>query len=181
MTSIFKYYRSIYGEPAREAEYKSPEGKVIQVFKWDKNQTDEGVTMYTTLGASSILGDSTEGCEFFIGMTPEADSISDAIAEIALHGNGTKEIPGSGDTTTLAYELWAGTSAKSLIFTDGDEIISPIKNESGKQIWFVQLVPLFENELAYKRANGEEALWEKFEAIKVPYWDSTRMDSLAPA
>lgn len=167
----------MYGEPVREAEYKSPEGALLQVFKWDESQTDEGVTMYATLGANRNLGDSTESCEFFIGMTPEADSITDALAEIALHGNGTTDIPNSGDTTTLAYELWLSTKAKTFLFTDGDEIISPIKNDSGKQIWFIQLVPLFENELTYKKAHGEEALWEKFEEFEVPYWDSSREDS----
>lgn len=179
MTTIFDHYRSMYGEPARKAEFKSPEGTVIQVFKWDEWQTDEGVTMYATLGANRILGDSTESCEFFIGMTPEADSIADALAEIALHGNGTMDIPNSGDTTTLAYELWKGTQAKTFMFTYGDEIISPIKTESGKQIWFIQLIPLFEKELAYKKAHGEDALWEKLEATDVPYWDSTRKDSFA--
>ncbi|BFN33304.1 suppressor of fused domain protein [Vibrio harveyi] len=178
MTSIFDYYRAMYGEPAREAEYKSPEGALVQIFKWDESQTDEGVTMYATLGANRNLGDSTESCEFFIGMMPEADSIADALAEIALHGNGTTDIPNSGDTTTLAYELWSGTKAKTFMFTDGDEIISPIKNEFGKQIWFIQLVPLFEKELAYKKEHGEEALWEKFEESEVPYWDSSRGDSL---
>ncbi|GIB54926.1 suppressor of fused domain protein [Vibrio cholerae] len=177
MTTIFDHYRAMYGEPAREAEYKSPEGAVIQVFKWDESQTDEGVTMYTTLGANRTLGDSAESCEFFIGMTPAADSIADALAEIALHGNGTTNVPDSGDTTTLAYDLWSGTKAKTFMFTDGDEIISPIKDESGKQIWFIQLVPLFEKELAYKKNHGEEALWEKFEETEVPYWNSSREDS----
>jgi len=174
MNAIFDHYCAMYGKPAREADYKSPEGTLVQVFKWDESQTDEGVTMYATLGANLRVGNFTESCEFFIGMTPEADSIVDALAEIALHGNGTTEVPNSGDTTTLAYELWLGTEAKTFMFTDGDELVSPIKNESGKQIWFIQLVPLFEKELAYKKEYGEEALWEKFEETGVPYWDSSR-------
>lgn len=174
MTNILDHYRSLYGEPTRKAEFKSPEGAVVQVFKWDESQTDEGVTMYATLGANRNLGDASESCEFFIGMTPSADSIAEALAEIALHGNGTTDIPNSGDTTTLAYELWSGTQAKTFMFTDGDEIISPIKDESGKQVWFIQLLPLFERELAYKKENGEEALWEKFEEVEVPYWNSSR-------
>lgn len=178
MTTISNYYRSKYGEPAREAEFVSPEGVVIHVLKWDESQTNEGVTMYATLGANCLLGGAGEGCEFFIGMFPEVDSIADALAEIALHGNGTKDVPNSGDTTTLAYDLWRGTAARAFMFADGDEIISPIKNESGKQIRFIQLVPLFEKELAYKKEHGEDALWEKFKEAEVPYWDSTRKDSL---
>ena len=40
-------------------------------------------------------------------------------------------------------------------------------------------MPLFDRELIYKKEHGEEALWEKFEEIDVPYWDSTRGDSLS--
>jgi hypothetical protein len=176
MTTIAEYYHSKYGAPAREAEFTSPDGAVIQVFKWDEEQTDEGVTMYATLGANVALGDSSESCEFFIGMTPSADSIVVALAEVALHGNGSKDVPSSGDTISLAYELWKGTKAKSFMFTDGDEIVPPTKNEEGKPVGFIQLVPLFDSELSYKKNHGENALWERFEEKNVPYWDSSRGD-----
>lgn len=178
MTSILDHYRKLYGEPLRTAEFKSPEGVVVQVLKWDESQTDEGVTMYATLGANRILGNTAESCEFFIGMMPSADSVADALAEVALHGNGTSDIPNSGDTTTLAYELWEGTKAKTFMFTGGDDIISSIKDEDGKRVWFIQLVPLFARELAYKKEHGEQALWKRFERDEVPYWDSSRDDSL---
>jgi hypothetical protein len=178
MTNIIDYYRSLYGEPIRKAEFKSPDGDIVQVFKWDEGQTDEGVTIYATLGASRILGDSFESCEFFIGLTPSVDSIAGALAEIALHGNGTKGIPNSGDTTTLVHELWEGTQAKTFMFTDGDGIIPPIKDESERQIRFIQLVPLFERELDYKKKHDEEALWEKFEKVDARYWDSNRKSAL---
>lgn len=60
MNSIFKNYLELYGEPTRKAKYKSPDGKVIQIFKWDEDQTDEGVVMYATMGASITLGDKEE-------------------------------------------------------------------------------------------------------------------------
>ncbi|WLQ14317.1 suppressor of fused domain protein [Hahella aquimaris] len=177
MMAILDYYHSKYGEASRTAKFISPDGLEVYVLKWDESQIKEGVTMYVTLGASNLLGDSNEGCEFFIGLTPEVDSIANALAEIAIHGNGTKGIPSSGDTTTLAYKLWEGTSARTFMFTDGDEVIPSVKNELGKDIRFIQLVPLFDSELKYKKMHGEGALWERLEKMEMPYWDSIREDT----
>lgn len=174
MTTIVKHYELLFGKPVREAEFKAPSGEVIKIYKWDQSQTDEGVTMYATLGASQVLGDSKGSCEFFIGMTPSCDSIANALAEVALHGNGTKNIPNSGDTISLDYTLWKETSAKNFMFTDGDEIISPIKDEMARLICFIQLIPLFDSELKFKKEKGEDALWLVFEEKEVPYWDSMR-------
>ena len=173
MSTISSYYIRKYGNPEREAEFVSPEGKKIEIFKWNEEQTGEGVTMYATIGASENIGNDQLVCEFFIGMTPAADHIVQALAEVALHGNGSDEVPSSGDTITLAYDLWEGTKARSFMFTDGEEILPPMSDGS-KIIEFVQLVPLFDAELLYKKEHGEEALWDRFETKEVPYWNSDR-------
>lgn len=173
MTTIAGYYVSKYGDPERQAEFISSDGKRVEVYKWNEEQTGEGVTMYTTVGASESLGSGQAACEFFIGMTPAADSIVHALAEVALNGNGSDKAPSSGDTITLAYALWADTDARTFMFTDGDEVLPPISIR-GKKIKFIQLVPLFDSELQYKKEHGEEALWKKFEVNEVPYWDSNR-------
>ncbi|EOX4412989.1 suppressor of fused domain protein [Vibrio diabolicus] len=178
MKLIYEHYLSLYGEPSRKARYETQDGKIVNVFKWDKSVTNEGVSIYATLGASEIINGDNESCEFFIGLTPEADSIAEALAELALHGNGTNIIPNDGDSLTLSYNLWEGTVARTFMFTDGDEIIGSIKNDDGKRIWFLQLVPLFDKELDYKKKFGEEALWEFFEENCVPYWDSERKSGI---
>ncbi|UWQ81227.1 suppressor of fused domain protein [Leisingera sp. S132] len=174
MSEIFEYYQSLLGTPARHAEFKTAEGCIVQVLKWEQGQTDEGVTMYATIGGNSNLKNAEQGCEFFIGLTPKVDDIAETLAEAALHGCGTSAIPSSGSTITLTQALWSGTTAKTLMFSDGCEIIPPMNRSDGTQVIFLQLVPLFPAELAYKSANGEEALWQRFEALDVPYWDSQR-------
>ena len=173
MPTISSYYINKYGNPEREAEFVSPEGKKVKIYKWNEEQTGEGVTMYATIGASENIGNDQSACEFFIGMTPAADNIVQALAEVALHGNGSDKVPSSGDTITLVYDLWEGTKARSFMFSDGEELLSPMSDGS-KNIEFVQLVPLFDSELRYKKEHGEEALWKRFEAKEVPYWDSNR-------
>ncbi|MBU6953094.1 suppressor of fused domain protein [Hahella sp. HN01] len=177
MATVADYYYFRFGAPARKAKYVTPEGIEIFVLKWDESQTNEGVTIYATLGASNVLGAQNESCEFFIGLTPEVDSIAEALAETALHGNGAKHIPNSGDTTTLTYCLWKGTTAKTFMFSNGDDIIPPIQEGLPKRVRFIQLTPLFDNELEYKKAHGERSLWGKFEASEVAYWDSARGDA----
>ena len=173
MTPVKAYYVRKYGDPEREAEFSVRDGKRIEVYKWNEKQTDEGVTIYATAGANNWLGDGKAGCEFFIGLTPEADDIVEAVAEVGVDGNGTNEIPSSGDSITLSCPLWTGTKAKTFMFTCGHEILPPIQ-ANGKSIEFVQLVPLFDSELRFKKENGEAALWEKFRQNVVPYWDPTR-------
>jgi len=173
MGPIEQYYRSLYGEPERQAKFVSPEGVTIEIFKWGEEQTDEGVAMYCTSGASSVLGDNRISCEFFIGIAPPVDGIAPALAEVALHGNGSIQVPSYGDSITLTYDLWPGTKARSFLFTDGEEII-PTVSVDQKKIKFIQLVPLYDSELQFKRSHSEAALWQKFEELMVPYWDSAR-------
>lgn len=178
MNDILDYYHSMYGIPAREAKFVASDGRVVYIYKWDELQTGEDVAIYATLGANKILGDTKQYCEFFIGIKPEVDSIADALAEIAIYGNGTNQVPSNGDTTTLAYNLWQGTLAKTFMFSNGSELIPSIELDSGKLVTFIQLVPLFDKELMYKKEYGEDGLWEKFEEMGVPYWESTRENSL---
>jgi hypothetical protein len=170
------YFRK-YGEPSRTAEFVSRGGSRIQIFKWTEDQTGEGVTMYATAGASETLGDGTQSCEFFVGLTPAVDEVAEALAEIALRGIGSTAVPSPGDTTTLSFPLWPGTRMQSMLFTDGSELI-PSYTDATKRIDFIQLVPLFDSELDFKKKYGEKALWEKFESTKVPYWNSNRAPAL---
>jgi len=173
MDNVFEYYEGRFGLPDRQADFKSPAGTAIEVFKWSEDRSGEGVAIYATSGASHIFGDDALGCEFFLGLTPEADDIVHALAEAALHGSGSPKVPDFGDSIALSYNLWQGTEARSFLFTNGDEIIQPTKIGS-KELRFIQLVPLFDSELSYKKSKGEIALWKKFEEMTIPYWSSTR-------
>jgi hypothetical protein len=172
-----KVYERKYGVPSRSAKFVAPTGEVVEVLKWTEQKTGEGVTIYATLGSSFVLGDSDRTCEFFIGLTPDADDVVAALAEVALDGNGTKNIPGVGDSITLAYPLWKGTEMRSFLFTDGHELI-PSLTETVQRIDFIKLVPLFSSELEFKRQFGDKALWEKFESMAIPYWDPHRSAAL---
>lgn len=172
--AIRNYYSELYGEPSREAEFLAPSGKKIEVLKWGAEATGEEVSIYATIGASDE--DQEISSEFFIGLSPEEDSIVFALAEIALHGNGTSTMPKSGDSITLSSDVWKNTHLTSFLFTEGSEIIAPLDGRESK-VCFVQLVPLYSQELEYKKKNGEEALWQMFEEKSVEYWNPCRANS----
>lgn len=168
---VREYYKSLYGEPCREAEFVAPSNRVIEVLKWSAEVTGEDVCIYTTIGASDYaLGFSNE---YFIGFAPEEDNVVFALAEIALHGNGSDSVPSAGDSITLSSDVWAHSEMTSFMFTEGSEIVSPFSN-GDIELSFTQVIPLYPQELEFKRQNGEEALWRMFEAKAVEYWNPLR-------
>lgn len=172
--AVRNYYRELYGEPFREVEFVAPSGKKIQVLKWGAGATGEEVSIYATIGASD--DDHEISSEFFIGLSSEEDSIVSALAEIALHGNGTSTLPKSGDSITLSSDVWKNAKLTSFLFTEGCEIIAPLYGIESK-VSFIQLVPLYSQELEYKKTKGEEALWQMFEEKSIEYWNPCRANA----
>ena len=173
MHSVQEVYLSRFGTPSRTARFVPADGGEIYVLKWDEDRLDEGVTMYCTAGASRWIGEAQKTCEFFIGISPAVDEIARAVAEVGRHGRGDGAIPVSGDSITLAGPLWNGTAMRTFMFTDGSELLEPVTIES-RNTQFMQLVPLFDSELEFKRSKGEAALWNAFEMRRVRYWSSSR-------
>lgn len=171
-------YLERFGPPTREARYCPPSRRVIEIWKWVREATTEGVCIYATVGAAGTMRSGVRRCEFFLGLSPEVDSVAESLAEVAIHGTGTGRVPSSGDTITLSQPLWNGAEMRSLLVTDGGEqIISPIE-VGGISVEFLQLVPLFANEVEFKSTNGEKALWNLFQSRSTPYWDSARRSSV---
>jgi len=172
---IRKHLEARFGKPSREASFVPPVGPTIEVLKWEKDASGEGVSIYATIGACEALVADERRCEFFVGLTPDVDDIAPALAEVALDGSGTGRVPNFGDTVTLAGPLWSQTQARTFLFASrGDQVIPNLQTAHGL-IEFIQLVPLFANELKLKQKLGETGLWEHFKQTRVPYWDSRRV------
>ena len=178
ITLVSAHYLQRFGEPDRDASFVAPNGTEIQIWKWSTLRSKEDVCIYATVGASEVLSSGTRRCEFFVGLQPEADDIVDALAEVAMHGNGTDEVPSFGDTLTLAYPLCQGTDMKTFLFASrGDEIIPQLTQNRGT-VDFIKLIPLFPKELEVKQKGGEEELWSLFRKDFVPYWNPYRKSAL---
>lgn len=174
---IAAHYASLFGAAETRHVYKTKTHS-FEVLCWSPQQTGEDVYIFATVGAFATMGLAIHRCEFFFGLTGQPPGVPGALAEVALDGNGTGGIPSSGDTITLAFDLWEGTGARSFMFTDGGEAIIPPLRKGDVAVDFVQLVPLYADEVAYKKAHGQAALWQHFEANQVAYWDPHRDRSL---
>jgi hypothetical protein len=80
--AVEAYYLDKWGAPARKAEFGRG-GRSVEVYKWDAAATSEGVTVYTTVGASQYpmkkcrqtIGSSTSSGSTRDGMGSQAPSL----------------------------------------------------------------------------------------------------------
>jgi hypothetical protein len=76
--------------------------------------------------------------------------------------------------------LWPGTDIhRFLVLRPIGDIIPTLELPEGLHVDFLQAIPIFDYELAYKAEHGVEALLRRWEESRVPFWDPNR--SPAPA
>jgi Suppressor of fused protein (SUFU) len=173
-------YLARWGEPSRKASFRVDEFEV-EVFKWNAAVNPEGVNLYATIGASArpIVGrDPSHRIEFFIGLLPARDEIASPLAALALYPTREGVALDHGHTVPADGPLWPGTEMRwFLVLRPIGDIISPLELADGIRVEFLQAIPLFESELAYKAANNAEALLRHWEESHVPFWDPDRPPS----
>jgi len=164
-----KHYRRRLGPPSREAGFKLS-GHEIQVFKWavDHPRNPAGVTIYATLGASTVLALATKPqhrMEFFTGQLPENDDIARPLALLGLHSVMYGTPLDDGHTVSYPEPLWAGTQIHGfLIIRPQSEILPALALPREIHVEFLQAIPVYDSEIAFKKENGVTALlarWEK--------------------
>lgn len=171
--AVRSHYLSIFGEPTRRGLFVSRDGPRIEIMKWDPIASGEDVNIYATAGACVALDAAVSRCEFFMGLLPEADDVAGCLAEVAMHGLGNRQMPGYGSTIRLSSPLWRGSQMQSVLVTsNGVNLIPHLKEPV--HVEFLQLVPLYPEELHLVRDRGEEYLWKGFRKAQVRYWNPYR-------
>jgi len=170
-------YSARWGEPSRRARFEVGEFN-IEVFKWSAGANPEGVALYATLGASErpMVGrDPNHRVEFFLGLVPERDEVADALAALGLYAAREGTALDHGHTVPAAGPLWPGTQMRTFI------VLRPLSNflpalelPVGVHVDFLQAVPLFDAERAWKSEHGTEALLQRWERDGVPFWSADR-------
>jgi hypothetical protein len=61
-----------------------------------------------------------------------------------------------------------------LIIRPREPIIPDLVLDDGRHTVFLQAIPLYRSELAYKTHRGANALMTEFERLQVPFWDTLR-------
>jgi Suppressor of fused protein (SUFU). len=178
---VHQCYRSKWGQPARRAEFRV-DGLVAEVLKWDRPATGEGVILYTTVGASDYAMEAAHPghrVEFFLGLLPEKDEIASALAALALYPKRQAAIVDHGHTIPSSEPFWPGTAMRHFVITRSIvPIIEPIEVGNGIHVEFLEVTPIFESELAYKKKHGYEALRDHWKEHGVEFWNPDRLAPL---
>jgi hypothetical protein len=164
------------GGAVQEGEFRVA-GLEVEVFKWNA----EGVNLYATVGASArpMAGrDPNHRVEFFAGLLPAKDEVPSPLAALALYPTREGVALDHGHTVPADGPLWPGTDmGLFLVLRPIGDIIPPLELPGGLHVDFLQAIPIFESELAYKTEHGAEALLLRWEASRVPFWDPNRSPS----
>jgi hypothetical protein len=175
-------YRARWGEPTRKARFDIGDFG-IEILKWDADANPEGVALYATVGASDwplADRDPDHRVEFFVGLLPPQDAIASALAALGLYPAREGVALDHGHTVPAGKPLWPGSQMESFfVVRPRPDFLPALELQGALHVEFLQAIPVFEPELAFKRKHGAEALLGRWEEADVHFWDSHRL--LAPA
>jgi hypothetical protein len=174
---VRRHYEELWGESSREARFRVM-GREIEVSKWDAARNPEQVNIYATVGASAHESpgrDAKHRLEFFVGLKPAKDAIAKPLAMVALdpvlHGTELDH----GHSVTYPDPLWPGTEMHSLLVVRPlVEIVPMLMTLEGFHVEFLQAIPVFASEVAFKSKHRAEGLLERWQTAKVRFWNPDR-------
>lgn len=171
-------YIARWGEPSRKAAFRVA-GLEVEVYKWNAGANPEGVTLYATIGSSAhpvAAHDTKHRVEYFLGLLPPRDAVASPLAALALYSKREGVAVGHGDTVPADGPLWPGTDMRRLlVLRPLSNVISPLELADGMHVEFMQTLPIFESELAYKARHSTKELLEHWQKAEVAYWDPGRL------
>jgi hypothetical protein len=182
--AIEQHYLQQFGKSTRTATFRRGGGVSVDIYKWDANATSEGVALYATAGASRYAMQGVPAdhrVEFFVGLNPARDEIGGALAALAMYAVEEQVAIGHGHTVPAGKPLWPGTEMSSfLVMRPLSEVVAPMRLPDGTHIEFLQAIPVYASEVAFKAQHKAEdllALWQK---SKVPFWNPERVAEPTP-
>jgi hypothetical protein len=169
-------YRARWGDPARSARFEIGD-LVIEVLKWEARDHPEQVTLYATVGTSArpLAGRSpAHRLEFFLGMLPARDEIASAFAALGAYPVRENAVIGHGHTIPAGGPLWPTSPMSTFLVVRSRPGFLPPLDTGDAHVDFLQAIPIFESERAFKVKHGVEALLDRWEKAGVPFWDPGR-------
>lgn len=174
--AVKDHYVNLWGEPSRNAHFKIM-GKETDLFKWDADSNPQGVFVYATAGMSEYPlaeYDPTHRLELFTGLLPARDHIANPLSMLALSPVIRNTHLAANHTMTFPEPLWPGTEMHGfLVRKPRVEIVPPLDLDE-IHIEFLQAIPIFPTEVAYKTKHGADALIQAWYDANVPFWNPDR-------
>jgi hypothetical protein len=177
LETVRETYVARWGKPTRTALFKA-EKYAVEVLTWDAEANREGVALYATVGASSLTLEGRppeQRSEFFTGLQPARDEIAGALAALSLYGVREGVVLHHGHTVPSEEPLWTGSQMSTLLVVRARPgFLPPLVLPDELLVEFLQAIPIFETERAYKKVHGVEALMSLWEKAHTPFWNPDR-------
>ncbi|GGR42669.1 hypothetical protein GCM10010251_69430 [Streptomyces aurantiogriseus] len=167
-----------WGEPLREALFRTGDGFEIRVLKWVEGDGDDELTFYRTSGVCDIPvpgADISHRQEFFLGCDPECDEIAESVAQLGLYSARSGKALSAQNIYRADGPLWPGTELSGFVIThpfDGE--LKSATLADGRHVEFLMLVPAFSAELDFASRHGIGALVTAQDNAGVEFWDPYR-------
>ncbi len=175
---VREHYLNLWGTPSRIIPLHTVRFH-IDIYKWDASSHPEGVTMYTTVGASVLQqpGYSLDHrFEFYTGVLPDQEGIAAVLADVATFSASEQSPIGHGHTITYLEPLWPGTEMCCLLLKRSDVNMIPMlaSPEDNAHVEFLSVTPLYRSEVEFKKGASVDALIEHWWRHNVRFWDPNR-------
>ncbi|MEU7907725.1 suppressor of fused domain protein [Actinoplanes sp. NPDC049118] len=149
---VAKYYQSLWGKPSRVLDYRGS-GARLQVHTWGIADTDMGVALYATVGASEGKAAGDHRVEFILGLDPPQDGVISSLASLGAFPILAGEID-KGETVTLGEPLWPGSEMRAfLMVPEVEDFIPPLVTRR-KHVQFLRALPVYDSEIDLKNKHG---------------------------
>jgi suppressor of fused protein SUFU len=113
--------------------------------------------------------------EYFLGLLPPRGAVASPLAALTLYSVREGIAVNHGDTVPADGPLWPGTDMpRFLVLRPIGDVVSPLELPDGMHVEFMQAIPIFETELAFKARHGASELLEYWQESGVAFWNPVR-------
>jgi hypothetical protein len=159
------HYRRHLGEGVEYRSFEPPQPGLVGVLEWPVEASHVGIPFYATLGLHKLIHhgkDVHQGLELFTGLTHGSDGfrrsfalmVNDLIIEQIHVEAGHLVSPQRGRIMDgFSFTSW-------LVIERADDLLPDIRLKDGSLVTFLNVIPIFKEEVECIKSLGHEALFE---------------------
>jgi hypothetical protein len=185
LEAIRAHYLSAFGESTGERTFES-DGRGVDVLRYKAPDAGPGDHVYATLGGAQYPlpgASAAHRLEFYAQLIPDVPNIGRVLATLAMYPE--RELVALSDSHSVDIQRPVSQFSEMhqvLLFRPSVEFLAPLELRGGEfHIEFLEVVPVYESEVQYKREHGMGALFDMWEGKRVEFWNPGRPDSVGPA
>jgi hypothetical protein len=136
-----------------------------------------GVHFYATYGMSlaALRGSVTHGVELYSGVDEESDELRDALAALATNTRDSGIIFRDCEILDAEAPVMPGRAFTGwILFDRSDQLLPDLALSNGSHIKYLDVAPIFPQEIDFARTNGVDALLDLWTSEGTEVWVHTR-------